>query len=104
MNTIHLDSYQTNQSDIISNLNVHYQIFGEESAKPPILVIHALTGNSNVVGENGWGKEIIGANKSIDTNQYQVIAINIPGNDYAQNEDILNYQNLLRPIFHMKLD
>ncbi|MBT8237593.1 MAG: bifunctional aspartate kinase/homoserine dehydrogenase I, partial [Croceitalea sp.] len=45
-------------------------------------VNHALTGNSNVTGQNGWWSELIGQDKSIDTNKYTVLAFNIPGNGF----------------------
>jgi len=59
-----------------------------------VLVNHALTGNSNVAGEDGWWKELIGENKVIDLNRYTVLAFNIPGNGY-DGYIIENYQNLV---------
>jgi homoserine O-acetyltransferase len=45
-------------------------------------VNHALTGNSNVIGEQGWWNDLIGESKTIDTNKYTVLAFNVPGNGY----------------------
>jgi len=46
------------------------------------LVNHALTGNSNVSGDDGWWKNIVGKDKCIDTNTYTILAFNIPGNGF----------------------
>ena len=63
-----------------------YQIFGQPIGNAPVVVVnHALTGNSNVTGENGWWNDLIGENKTIDTNYFTVIAFNIPGNGYDEN-------------------
>lgn len=66
-----------------------YQLFGKPlNTAPIVLVNHALTGNSDVAGKNGWWQSIVGDSKLIDTNKYTVIAFNIPGNGY-QNAEIL---------------
>ena len=63
-----------------------YQTFGQPIGAAPIVVVnHALTGNSNVTGENGWWDELIGETKTIDTDYFTVIAFNIPGNGYDNN-------------------
>lgn len=63
-----------------------YQTFGQPVGTAPVVVVnHALTGNSNVTGENGWWKDLIGTEKIIDTNYFTVIAFNIPGNGYDDN-------------------
>jgi len=63
-----------------------YQTFGQPIGNAPIVVVnHALTGNSNVTGENGWWNDLIGENKIIDTNYFTIIAFNIPGNGYDEN-------------------
>ncbi|WP_432670481.1 alpha/beta fold hydrolase [Flavobacterium sp. SM2513] len=75
-----------------NNMQLTYQIFGPPlHSAPVILVNHALTGNSNVTGENGWWNQIIGKNKAIDTSVFTVIAFNIPGNGYDENPD--NFQH-----------
>jgi homoserine O-acetyltransferase len=63
-----------------------YQVFGQPLHTSPIVIVnHALTGNSNITGENGWWNDLIGENKIIDTNYYTVIAFNIPGNGFDDN-------------------
>lgn len=65
------------------HIPLSYQLFGKELFSAPIILInHALTGNSNVTGEKGWWKQVIGENQVIDTNKYTVICFNIPGNGY----------------------
>ena len=64
-------------------LPLFYQVFGKPIGKAPlVLVNHALTGNSQVTEENGWWGDLIGKNKTINTNEFTVLAFNIPGNGY----------------------
>lgn len=75
-------SYHTN-SGREYNISLSYQLFGKELfSAPVILVNHALTGNSDVSGEKGWWKKLIGKKQIIDTDQYTVLCFNIPGNGY----------------------
>ena len=77
-----------------SEIYLSYQVFGKNLGHAPIVLVnHALTGNSNPVGENGWWNHYIGQEKSIDTNFFTVIAFNIPGNGYKENPLIENYQD-----------
>lgn len=80
----------------IKFLPLFYQTFGSPlGTAPVVLVNHALTGNSQVTGDDGWWKELIGEEKTIDTNKYTVIAFNIPGNGYDNNIQnlITNYHD-----------
>jgi len=78
---IEIPSYTTEKGRTYISIPLSYQVFGEAiNASPIVLVNHALTGNSNVSGDNGWWNSIVGDNKLIDTNTYSVIAFNIPGN------------------------
>ncbi len=73
-----------------------YQTFGQPiGTSPAVVVNHALTGNSNVSGETGWWNDLIGDNKTIDTNRFSVIAFNIPGNGFDGNPENLidNYRD-----------
>lgn len=74
--------YKTN-SQREYHIPLSYQLFGKELFSAPIILVnHALTGNSNVAGEKGWWKQLIGENQVIDTNKYTVLCFNIPGNGY----------------------
>ena len=71
------------ESGVSSDIDIHFQHFGQNyNNSPVVLVIHSLTGNSNVAGKSGWWSEIIGPDKVIDTNFFAVLAFNIPGNGY----------------------
>ncbi len=68
------------------DISLSYQVFGQAMHTAPIVfVIHALTGNSNITGTNGWWNSVIGDDKCIDTNTYTVLAFNVPGNGYDNN-------------------
>jgi len=67
---------------------LYYQIFGQPIGSSPVVVVnHALTGNSNVTGDEGWWNDLIGENKTIDTNFYTIVAFNIPGNGYEEDAE-----------------
>ncbi|MBQ0151829.1 MAG: alpha/beta fold hydrolase, partial [Chryseobacterium sp.] len=60
-----------------------YQLFGKPLFSAPIILInHALTGNSDVAGEKGWWRNLVGDQKTIDTTKFSIICFNIPGNGY----------------------
>ncbi|MBS1572992.1 MAG: alpha/beta fold hydrolase, partial [Bacteroidetes bacterium] len=73
----------TCQSGQIITTNLSYELVGRPLHSAPIILInHALTGNSNVGGTNGWWKTLLGPEKTIDTNHFTVLCFNIPGNGY----------------------
>ncbi|WP_179347951.1 alpha/beta fold hydrolase [Winogradskyella pacifica] len=79
---ITLTNYVTESGKTITP-KLSYQTFGKALHTAPIILVnHALTGNSNVVGEDGWWNDIIGDDKCIDTNDYTILAFNILGNGY----------------------
>jgi len=64
-------------------IQLSYEVFGKELYTAPIILVnHALTGNSNVAGEDGWWGDLVGENKVIDINHYTILSFNIPGNGY----------------------
>lgn len=91
LNYINLSYHTYSQKEY--HIPLSYQIFGKDLFTAPIVLInHALTGNSNVSGEKGWWKQLVGENQIIDTNKYTVLCFNIPGNGY---DDFLieNYED-----------
>jgi homoserine O-acetyltransferase len=73
----------TTQSGVAQDLKLSYQVFGQPLHTAPIVLVnHALTGNSNVAGEEGWWSDLIGEGKCINTDTYTILAFNIPGNGY----------------------
>lgn len=72
----------------IPSVRVAYETFGTLNAAHTnaILVVHALTGDSHLLGASGnghatggWWGGIVGAGKAIDTNEYFVVAPNMLG-------------------------
>jgi len=81
LNYINL-TYQTNSKKEY-HIPLSYQLFGKDLFTAPIILInHALTGNSNVSGDKGWWKQLVGEKQIVDTDQYTVLCFNIPGNGY----------------------
>ena len=92
---IHVKDFTTKGGFQFSNLQLSYQLFGLElGTAPVVLVNHALTANSSVIGEYGWWNQVIGKNKTIDTNKFTIISFNIPGNGY-DGLLIENYQDFV---------
>ncbi len=81
---VKINNYCTYSGAQYPNLNVSYEVFGQDyNNAPVVIVIHALTGNSDVISEEkGWWNKLIGKNKTIDTDTFSVISFNIPGNGY----------------------
>ena len=77
-------NYKTIAGVSYERIGISHQVFGKEIHTAPIvLIIHALTGNSDILStEKGWWKEIVGENKLINTKEYTVIVFNIPGNGF----------------------
>ena len=91
---IPIDHFITESGKAIS-IQLSYQLFGQPLFEAPIVLVnHALTGNSNVCGDTGWWKDLIGDGKAIDTKHYTVLAFNIPGNGY-DGFLIENYQDFI---------
>lgn len=79
---INIQHFET-QNGKVFDIPLGYQLFGKELHSAPIVLInHALTGNSDVAGENGWWKSLVGEGKVIDNNRFTVICFNIPGNGF----------------------
>lgn len=69
-----------------ADCEISYQwICIDNQPKPTLVILHALTGNSTVTGENGWWKELVGRSKVIDTTKYNILSIDTLGNGYATN-------------------
>lgn len=97
LKTITISNYKTRNGKTVP-IVLSYQTFGVALHEAPVVLVnHALTGNSDVCGENGWWKDLVGINKCIDTNQYTVLAFNIPGNGYQNEENNLidNYKDFV---------
>ena len=92
---ITLQDFTTHNGAFYATLNLSYQIFGADLHSAPIILInHALTGNSQVIGEAGWWNEIVGVDKTIDTRKYTIIAFDVPGNGF-NSATIDNYKDFI---------
>ena len=73
------------------DLEVAYETYGDPE-DPPVLIAHALTGSQYVTGSGppgvdgqaaGWWSDVVGPGKAIDTEEFFVIAANVPGSCYG---------------------
>ena len=81
--SITINNFTTESGRFYASLNLSFEVFGLAlNTAPIVLVNHALTGNSQVIGENGWWNSLIGESKTIDTKKYTILAFNVPGNGY----------------------
>ncbi|MEP6260188.1 MAG: alpha/beta fold hydrolase [Gillisia sp.] len=72
-----------NSAGTVQDISFSYETFGPALGKAPVVLVnHALSGNSQVTGETGWWKALIGDGKSIDTQKFTILAFNMPGNGY----------------------
>ncbi len=91
-----INNFTTETGYFYPVFELSYQVFGQDLGTAPIILVnHALTGNSNVAGKNGWWKDLIGQGKVIDTNNYTIISINVPGNGFDEIPENLidNYED-----------
>lgn len=72
----------------LPNVRIAYETFGDlnERRDNAILVFHALTGDSHLVGPagaghptDGWWSEIVGPGRALDTDRYFIVAPNVLG-------------------------
>ncbi len=81
--SISIDQFCTEEGIQFENIPLSYQLFGKKLGTAPVVLInHALTGNSQVAGEDGWWNMLVGDGKAIDLQRYTVLAFNIPGNGH----------------------
>ena len=76
LNHITLTNFISEKGKENHQIQLSYEIFGQELHSAPVVLInHALTGNSNVAGDNGWWNDLVGENKVIDTEKYTILAL-----------------------------
>ncbi|BDU24599.1 homoserine O-acetyltransferase [Flavobacterium sp. GSB-24] len=80
-NPISIQNFTTENGALYHTLPLSFTIAGQPLHSAPIVLVnHALTGNAQVTGENGWWNNLIGEGKTIDTAVYTILAFDIPGN------------------------
>ena len=70
---------------VLEGVEVAFEQYGTLSpaGDNAILICHALTGNAQAAGEDGWWDPLIGPGAAFDTNRYAVICANILGSCYG---------------------
>ncbi|MFB6138525.1 MAG: homoserine O-acetyltransferase [Halobacteriaceae archaeon] len=104
--TVDVGAFEFECGESIPSLEVTYEAYGEldgDSDEPPdghppaesnvVLVCHALTGSAHVAGGHGredtggqaraWWDDVVGPGKAIDTTEYYVVCVNVPGSCYG---------------------
>ena len=81
--SLHLESAR-----ILNGFSIAYQSYGKINEKKDniIVVCHALSGNQLLVSDDkvtGWWDDLIGQDKTIDTNKYFVICMNTLGSCFG---------------------
>ncbi|MFV0530230.1 MAG: alpha/beta fold hydrolase [Flavobacteriales bacterium] len=93
---ISIDNFKSYKGTFFESIKLTYQTFGQPLGKAEIVLInHALTGNSEVAGEQGWWNSLVGVNKVINLNDYTVIAFDIPNNNYKIEHTDIQYDDLM---------
>ncbi|AEN05242.1 homoserine O-acetyltransferase [Halolamina sp.] len=100
--TVEVGRFEFDRAGTVPNLELAYESYGSyepdggpKGAGNAVLVCHALTGSQHVAttgaeaGEgaagqaSGWWGDIVGPEKAIDTTEYFVICVNVPGSCYG---------------------
>lgn len=80
-NPISIQNFTTENGALYHTLPLSFTVAGQPLHSAPIVLVnHALTGNSQITGENGWWNDLIGEGKTIDTAVYTILAFDVPGN------------------------
>ena len=95
MQKIIIENFKPSNGTKPQRIVLSYQIFGLPLHSAPVaLVNHALTGNSEVIGKNGWWNNLIGEQGAIRPSEYTILAFDIPGNCFGGDENrIDNYRD-----------
>nr|WP_239023283.1 alpha/beta fold hydrolase [Flavobacterium endoglycinae] len=76
-----IQNFITESGAVYPYLPLSFTLSGQPLHSAPIVLVnHALTGNAQVTGENGWWSDLIGDGKTIDTHKFTILAFNVPGN------------------------
>lgn len=77
---LRLGPFRTEAGVTLPGLRVAYRRDGPPSA-PAVLVVHALTGSADAAGD--WWEPLIGPGKALDTDERQVVCVNLLGSCYG---------------------
>ena len=58
---IEINNFTTLSGKVYPKIKLTYQLFGQPLGEAPVIVVnHALTGNSQVIGKEGWWNQTVG--------------------------------------------
>ena len=77
---LRLGPFRTEAGATLPDLRVAYRRDGPPSVSA-VLVVHALTGSADAAGD--WWEPLIGAGKALDTDERQIICLNLLGSCYG---------------------
>jgi homoserine O-acetyltransferase len=77
---LRLGPFRTEGEAVIPDLRVAYRRDGPPTG-PAVLVVHALTGSADAAGD--WWSPLIGPGAALDTDERQVICMNLLGSCYG---------------------
>ena len=90
---VDIGEHEFESGEILPDLKVAYEAYGEFDGQNAVLVCHGLTGSQHVAGHGtdsgvsgqarAWWGDIVGPGKALDTNDYYVICVNVPGSCYG---------------------
>lgn len=71
---------------VLPDVRIAYESWGTFNGSNAVLILHALTADSHVIGpagdghpSAGWWQDLVGPGKAIDTDRFHVVAANILG-------------------------
>ena len=74
------------------NFILSYQLFGKPLGNSPVVLVnHSLTGNSNLTGQKGWWKSLVGKNKIIDLEKISSVEVSVTFDPPWTPEMMTNY-------------
>ncbi|MGB3414122.1 MAG: homoserine O-acetyltransferase, partial [Microbacteriaceae bacterium] len=83
-----LDELQLERGGILPKVSIAFETFGtlNASASNAVLIPHALTGDSHIIGNAGighatagWWSEVVGPGKAVDTDHWFAVVPNMLG-------------------------
>ena len=93
-NSITVGEFEFQCGETIEDMQLAYETYGDFTGDNAVLVCHALTGSAHVASrgrfEDGdqayaWWDDIVGPGKAIDTTEYFVVCVNVPGSCYGSS-------------------
>ncbi|WP_135821920.1 homoserine O-acetyltransferase MetX [Halostella litorea] len=94
---VDVGEFEFDCGETVPSLELAYETYGEFTGDNAVLVCHALTGSAHVANrrlsdgeapETGgqaraWWNDIVGSGKAVDTAEYYVVCVNVPGSCYG---------------------